>query len=55
MILKLREDFRREQGGAFRLKKFHDALLAHGALPVPLLRKMLLRADDGVLFLRNPG
>lgn len=55
MILKLREDFRQEQGGAFRLKQFHDALLAHGTLPVPLLRKMLLRADDGVLFLRNPG
>ena len=42
MILKLREDFRREQGSAFTLKGFHDRLLSYGAPPVPLLRQMML-------------
>lgn len=55
MILKLRADCQREQGGAFRLKKFHDAFLAHSSLPVPLVRKILLRADDKVLLPRNLG
>ena len=33
MILKLREDFRREQGDAYTLKGFHDRLLSYGAPP----------------------
>jgi len=43
MILKLREDFQREQGTAYSLKGFHDQLLSYGAPPVPLLRQMMLR------------
>ena len=43
MILKLREDFQREQGAAYTLKGFHDRLLSYGAPPVPLLRQMMLR------------
>ena len=46
MILKLREDFRKEQGSAYSLKGFHDQLLSYGAPPVSLLRPMMLR---------NPG
>ena len=42
MILKLREDFRREQGAAYSLKGFHDRLLSYGAPPVPLLRQVML-------------
>ena len=42
MILKLREDFRREQGPAYSLKGFHDRLLSYGAPPVSLLRQMML-------------
>ena len=46
MILKLREDYRREQGSAFSLKGFHDKLLSYGAPPLPLVREVML-ADPG--------
>jgi uncharacterized protein (DUF885 family) len=47
-ILKLREDYRKKLGAQFTLQKFHDALLAHGNPPIPLLRRFLLGpADDG--------
>ncbi|MDE2939872.1 MAG: DUF885 domain-containing protein [Chloroflexota bacterium] len=46
MILKLREDYRREQGSAYSLKGFHDRLLSYGAPPLPLLREVIL-ADPG--------
>ncbi len=32
-------------GGAFRLRAFHDALLAHGAIPVPLIAARMLQED----------
>ena len=43
MILKLREDYRAEQGSAFSLKEFHDTFLSFGAPPIPLVREMMLR------------
>ena len=43
MILKLREDYRKEQGASFTLKGFHDKLLSYGAPPVSLLRQVMLR------------
>ena len=46
MILKLREDYRREQNGAYSLRKFHDKLLSYGSPPLPLLRDVLLQ-DEG--------
>lgn len=46
MILKLRADYKKKLGSAYTLEKFHDALLAHGDPPVPLVRKLLLGADD---------
>ena len=46
MILKLRDDYRREQGSAYSLKGFHDRLLSYGAPPLPLLREVML-ADPG--------
>ncbi len=50
MILKLREDYRREQGSAYSLKGFHDQLLSYGAPPLPLLREvMLANPGDGPL------
>ena len=30
-------------GSAFTLRKFHDAFLAEGAIPLPLVEKALLR------------
>ena len=46
MILKLRADYKKKLGPAYTLQKFHDALLAHGDPPLPLLRPLLLGSDD---------
>ena len=46
MILKLREDWRRQEGDAFSLLRFHDEMLRHGAPPIPLLRQVMLN-DQG--------
>ncbi|CCF82725.1 conserved hypothetical protein [Nitrolancea hollandica Lb] len=45
MILKLREDYRRQEGDAFSLLAFHDRLLGLGAPPVPLACRALLREN----------
>jgi uncharacterized protein (DUF885 family) len=37
-LLRLREDFRAASGGDFTLRRFHDALLRYGGLPVTLMR-----------------
>jgi len=48
MILKLRRDYQKKMGSQYSLQGFHDALLAHGDPPIPLLRPLLLgSADDG--------
>ncbi len=41
-ILRLRDDYRKKLGAGFTLKKFHDAFLAQGPAPLPLVRKALL-------------
>ena len=46
MFLKLRQDWRRQEGPAYRRRRFHDAALSWGAPPVPLLREVML-ADSG--------
>jgi uncharacterized protein (DUF885 family) len=48
-IRKLRDDYAREQGAAFNLAKFHAAILSQGALPVSLLRRMLLKTEGSSL------
>jgi len=50
LLLKLRQDYKAEQGAAFHLKTFHDKVLAYGAPPVPLLRQMLLDSDTGEIL-----
>ena len=45
-ILELREAAKKKLGDRFSLKKFHDALLSHGAPAVPLIRDRVL-ADLG--------
>lgn len=50
MLLKLRADVEREKGSRFDLGAFHDAFLAHGAPPFPILRRRLLAEDDGRLL-----
>lgn len=50
MMLKLRDDYRNEQGAAFTLRDFHDQVLAYGAPPIPLLRRLLLKQPEGALL-----
>jgi uncharacterized protein (DUF885 family) len=45
-ILKLRADYRKKMGSAYTLARFHDALLQYGDPALPLLRPLLLGADD---------
>ena len=40
-ILDLRETMRARAGTAFSLKRFHDELLGHGSIPVPLIARMM--------------
>jgi uncharacterized protein (DUF885 family) len=40
-IMELREEARRRQGAAFRLKAFNDALLSHGSPPVRYARALM--------------
>jgi len=42
-ILKLRDDWRKQEGRKFTLQAFHDELLRHGAPPIRLLREMMLK------------
>ena len=45
-IRKLRDDVARAEGPAFDLARFHARILSQGALPVALLRRILL-GDSG--------
>jgi uncharacterized protein (DUF885 family) len=47
MLLKLRQDYKAQQGKAFSLRTFHDTLLANGTAPVWLHRELMLGADAG--------
>jgi uncharacterized protein (DUF885 family) len=41
-ILKLRDDYKKQEGSNFSLKKFHDQVLDHGMPPIRFLREQLL-------------
>jgi hypothetical protein len=45
-LLKLRDDWRAQEGAAFSLQRFHDEVLRHGTPPVRLLRDAML-LDSG--------
>ncbi len=45
-ILKLREDYRQQQGTNFTLEKFHNEMLRHGAPPIRLLREVMLKSGN---------
>jgi uncharacterized protein (DUF885 family) len=50
MMLKLRRDYKEQQGGKFSLRSFHDAVLAQGCAPFSALRQLVLSdASDAVL------
>ncbi len=42
-ILKLREDYRKQEGARFTLQGFHNEMLRHGAPPIRLLREVMLK------------
>src|ERR1700730_15292734 len=42
-ILKLRDDYKAQQGAEFSLQKFHNELLNHGMPPIRLLREIMLK------------
>lgn len=42
-ILKLRQDYQKQEGAAFSLQKFHDEMLSHGMPPIRLLRELMLK------------
>jgi len=51
MLLKLRQDYKQQQGKSFSLRTFHDTLLAQGTAPFWLHRQLMLgTADDGDLL-----
>jgi uncharacterized protein (DUF885 family) len=42
-FLKLRDDYRKQEGPNFSLLAFHDEVLRHGAPPIRLLREVMLK------------
>jgi uncharacterized protein (DUF885 family) len=42
-ILKLRDDYKAQEGENFSLQKFHNELLNHGMPPIRLLRELMLK------------
>jgi uncharacterized protein (DUF885 family) len=42
-ILKLREDYRKQEGDNYSLQKFHNLVLDNGEPQIRILREMLLR------------
>lgn len=42
-ILKLREDYKKQEGSNYNLQKFNDAMLDNGMPPVQILREILLK------------
>jgi len=47
MLLKLRADYKAQQGSRFSLREFHDTLLGNGALPIWAQRRLMLPGDRG--------
>jgi uncharacterized protein (DUF885 family) len=42
-ILKLRDEYKARRGSAYTLQGFHDAFIRCGPLPIPLVRREILR------------
>lgn len=42
-ILKLREDYKKQEGGNYNLQKFNDAMLDNGMPPIQIMRELLLK------------
>ncbi len=46
LIKKLRDDYKKQQGEDFSLRKFHDELLGLGSAPITLLREIMLKDSN---------
>lgn len=44
-ILKLREDYKKQEGSNYSLQKFNDAMLDNGMPPIQILREILLKDE----------
>jgi uncharacterized protein (DUF885 family) len=49
IILKLRDDYKAKMGAQYSLQNFHDSFIKLGPLPLPLIRKVMLR-EGGTVF-----
>ena len=49
MLLKLRDDYRRERKSEYSLRGFHEDLLSYGAPTLPLLRDAMLKEEGTAL------
>jgi uncharacterized protein (DUF885 family) len=47
MMLKLRRDYKEQQGGKYSLRTFHDAVLGQGSAPFWAHRRLLLSDASG--------
>ena len=48
-VYKLREDYRKAKGSAFNLARFHADFVKQGAIPIKLIRRILLGAEGASL------
>ncbi|HEX4485176.1 MAG TPA: DUF885 domain-containing protein, partial [Terriglobales bacterium] len=48
-IMKLREDYRKQQGDKYTLQDFHDKFMLQGAVPLKIIRKSMLGDDSPTL------
>jgi uncharacterized protein (DUF885 family) len=48
-ILKLREDYRKQQGSKFTLQEFHDRFMRQGSVPMKIIRKNMLGSASPTL------
>jgi uncharacterized protein (DUF885 family) len=46
LIKKLREDYKKEKGSEYSLRKFHDELLSFGSPPIVALREVMLENSE---------
>ena len=50
MMLKLRHDYKEQQGGKFSLRTFHDTVLANGTAPFLAHRRLLLQDGSNAVI-----
>ena len=50
MMLKLRRDYKEQQGGKFSLRTFHDTVLGQGTAPFWAHRRLLLQDATGAVL-----